>query len=192
MTIDTVQFTSMEQGTREEYEFLHRLEADYIARLPERVFAGLRRLDDGLSGYRVTRLQHSLQTATRAQEDGADDEMVAAALIHDIGDDLAPDNHSQLAAAIIRPYVRAEVTWTVAMHGLFQLKYYGHHIGLDPNEREQYRDHPWYDTCDQFCARWDQASFDPDYPTLPLDAFEPLVRAIFTRPPFDPAIIDAA
>ena len=121
----------------------------------------------------MTRLEHSLQTATRAQDDGADVEMVVAALIHDIGDELAPDNHSQLAAAIIRPYVRAEVTWTVAMHGLFQLRYYGHHLGPRSGRQRCHIDHPWYDTCDRFCARWDQASFDPAYPTLPLEAFEP-------------------
>jgi predicted HD phosphohydrolase len=189
MTMETVQFTRMENGTREEYQLLHRLEAEYIAALPDRILASLRQLDGGLAGYRVTRLEHSLQTATRAQSDGADVEMVVAALLHDIGDELAPDNHSQLAAAIIRPYVRAEVTWTVAMHGLFQLRYYGHHVGLDPDARDDYRDHPWYDTCDRFCAEWDQASFDPDYPTFPLDAFEPLVREVFSRPAFDPAIV---
>jgi predicted HD phosphohydrolase len=143
MTMETVQFTRMENGTREEYQLLHRLEAEYIAALPDRILASLRQLDGGLAGYRVTRLEHSLQTATRAQSDGADIEMVVAALLHDIGDELAPDNHSQLAAAIIRPYVRAEVTWTVAMHGLFQLRYYGHHVGLDPDARDDYRDHPW-------------------------------------------------
>ena len=184
--METVQFTRMENGTREEYQLLHRLEAEYIAALPDRILASLRQLDGGLAGYRVTRLEHSLQTATRAQSDGADVDMVVAALLHDIGDELAPDNHSQLAAAIIRPYVRAEVTWTVAMHGLFQLRYYGHHVGLDPDARDDYRDHPWYDTCDRFCAEWDQASFDPDYPTFPLDAFEPLVREVFSRPVFDP------
>jgi predicted HD phosphohydrolase len=189
MTMETVQFTRMEDGTLEEYQLLHRLEAEYVAALPDRILASLRLLDDGLAGYRVTRLEHSLQTATRAQSDGADIEMVVAALLHDIGDELAPDNHAQLAAAIIRPYVRAEVTWTVTMHGLFQLRYYGHHFGLDPNRRDEYRDHPWYDTCDRFCAEWDQASFDPDYPTLPVAAFEPLVREVFSRSAFDPAVI---
>ena len=187
--METVQFTRMEDGSFEDYQLLQRTEAAYIAGLPDRILAGLRRLDDGIAGYQVSRLEHSRQTATRAQADGADVEMVVAALIHDIGDDLAPENHSQVAAAIIRPYVRAEVTWTVLMHGLFQLRYYGHHIGVDPEAREAYRDHPWYDTCDGFCARWDQASFDAAYPTLPLEAFEPAIREVFTRPPFDPTIV---
>ena len=182
--METVQFIRMADGTKEEYELLHRLEAEYASRLPQRIVATLRRLDDGLAGYRVTRLEHSLQTATRAQRDGADVEMVVGALLHDIGDELAPYNHSQLAAAIIRPYVREEVTWTVLMHGLFQLRYYGHHLGLDPEVREQYRDHPWYGTCDRFCADWDQVSFDPAYPTERLDAFVPLLEEVFTRPAF--------
>ena len=185
----TVGFTQMRDGTREDYELLHGLERQYVAALPDRLLVALRRLDDSLAGYKVTRLEHSLQTATRARADGADVELVVAALVHDLGDELAPDNHSQLAAAIIRPYVRAEVTWILEMHGLFQLHYYGHHIGVDPDGRDAYRDHPWFDSCVEFCERWDQASFDPDHPWEPLESFEPLLREVFSRPPFDPAIL---
>jgi predicted HD phosphohydrolase len=188
----TVEFTRMADGTRDEYQYLRGLELEYIAELPERLIQALRRLDDGLAGYQMSRYQHSLQTATRAMRDGADIEMIVAALIHDIGDDLSPENHSQVAAAIIRPYVRAEVTWVVAMHGIFQMKYYAHHIDLDPDLREAYRDHPWFDSCDNFCARWDQESFDPDYPTEPIETFEPMLREIFSRHPFDPAIVQDA
>ena len=183
----SVSFTQMKDGTRADYQLLHRLEGDYLASLPDRLMAALRRLDDGLAGYQVSRLQHSLQAATRAEADGADIEMIVAALVHDLGDDLAPDNHSQLAAAIVRPYVRAEVTWVVEMHGVFQMIYYGEHVGLDPNGRDAYRDHPWFDSCANFCERWDQASFDPGYPTKPLEHFEPMLRVIFGRVPFDPA-----
>jgi predicted HD phosphohydrolase len=185
----TVQFTRMADGTKADYDLLHGLEAEYASHLPERILAGLRQLADGLGGYQISRLEHSLQTATRAQRDGADVDMVVAALVHDIGDELSPFNHAQVAAAILRPYVRAEVTWTVLMHGVFQLRYYGQHVGLDPEAREQYRGHPWYGTCDRFCADWDQASFDPAYPTEPLEAFAPLVREVFTRPAFDPAVL---
>ena len=152
----------------------------------------MRLLDDGLAGYQVSRYQHSLQTATRAMADGADTEMIVGALIHDIGDDLSPENHSQVAAAIIRPYVRAEVTWVVNMHGIFQMKYYAHHIDLDPDLREAYRDHPWFDSCEHFCSQWDQESFDPDYPTEPIETFEPMLREVFNRHPFDPAIVQDA
>lgn len=182
--MQSVQFTQMRDGTAAEYALLHQLEREYIAALPDRVLAGLRALDDGLGGYQVTRLEHSLQAATRAERDGADIDWVVAALVHDIGDDLAPENHSQMAAAILRPYVREEVTWVVAMHGLFQQHYYGHHLGLDPDAREAYRDHPWFESCERFCERWDQAAFDPSYPTEPLAHFEPLVRAVFGRPAF--------
>lgn len=188
----TVAFTEMSHGTCAEYQFLHGLERQYVAALPDRLLASLRGLDEGLDGYRVTRLEHSLQTATRARDDGADVELVVAALVHDIGDGLAPDNHSQMAAAIIRPYVREEVTWVVSMHGIFQMRYYGHHVGLDPNERDAYADHIWYASCDRFCDRWDQASFDPDFPTLPLEAFEADLRQVFTRPPFDTQVIAGA
>lgn len=181
--MEQVRFTQMRDGTFEEYQFLKTLEHAYIAALPDRILGALRELDDGLGGYRVTRLEHSLQSATRAEADGADVDWIVAALVHDIGDTLAPDNHSQMAAAIIRPYVREEVTWVVNMHGLFQQHYYGHHIGLDPDARDAYRDHPWFASCERFCERWDQAAFDPDYPTAPLGHFEPMVREVFTRTP---------
>ena len=178
----TVQFTQMRDGTREDYSLLHELEKAYLAALPDRILADLLRLGDGLAGYNVSRLGHSLQTATRAELDGADVDWVVAALVHDIGDVLAPENHAQLAAAVLRPYVRDEVTWVVNMHGVFQQHYYGHHVGLDPDARDAYREHPWFDRCVQFCERWDQASFDPDYDTFPLEHFAPIVREVFSRP----------
>jgi predicted HD phosphohydrolase len=184
-----VSFIRMADGTRADYALLHGLEQQYVSHTPDRIMAALRRLDDGLAGYRVSRLEHSVQCATRAELDGADVEMVVAALVHDIGDELAPENHSQLAAAIVRPYVRAEVTWVVAMHGLFQQYYYGHHTGIDRNARDAFREHPWYESCVTFCERWDQEAFDPDYPSHPLEHFEPMLREVFTRPPFDPTIL---
>ena len=181
---DLVSFTQMIDGTRDDYQLLHRLERTYIDALPDRLIDGLRRLGDGLAGYRVSRLEHSLQSATRARRDGADIDWIVAALLHDIGDELAPENHSQVAAAIIRPYVSEEVTWVVTMHGLFQMAYYGQHLDLDPNGRDGYRDHPWYESCVRFCERWDQASFDPEYDSDPLESFEPLLREVFARPAF--------
>lgn len=181
----TVSFTEMKNGTQADYDLLHDLEQGYNARLVDRLLESLRRLDEGMGGYQVTRLGHSLQTATRAEEDGADIDMIVGAVIHDIGDELAPENHSQFAASIIRPYVRAEVTWVIEMHGLFQLYYYGQFRGLDRNGRDAHRDHPWYQSCADFCEQWDQASFDPEYPTMPLEHFAPMVREVFARKPFD-------
>ena len=181
-----VSFRAMKNGTREDYELLDRSERDFALGQPERVLAALRKLDSTLEGYPVSRLGHSLQCASRALADGADDELVVAALIHDVGDELAPYNHAELAAAILRPYVRPEVTWIVEQHGLFQTYYYVHHMGGDRNMRERLKDHPWYAAGIAFCERWDQASFDPEYPTRPLEDFEPLVRRIFSREAYDP------
>lgn len=189
VTMNAVSFRRMDEGTVEDYKFLHQLEQDYVRGLPDRILTALKELDNSLSGYQVTRLEHSLQSATRAEEDDADIELIVAALVHDIGDSLAPENHSQMAAAIIRPYVRAEVTWILEMHGLFQMYYYADKLGLDKNGRDAYRKHKWFDAAVQFCEKWDQVSFDPDYPTKPLSYFTPLVHEVFSRPPFDSAIM---
>ncbi len=187
-----VSFRRMEDSTREDYELLDRYERDYVAELPARILAALRQLQHSFGGYPVNRLEHSLQAATRALKDGADEELIVAALVHDVGDELAPYNHAQIAAGILQPYVRAEVTWIVEQHGVFQSYYYAHHLGSDRNGRERFRDHPCYGACKDFCADWDQCSFDPDYPWEPLSAFEPLVRKIFTRPPHDPRYVNPA
>ena len=186
-----VSFRAMKDGTREDYLLLDESERAYATGLADRVLESLGRLDHSLEGYPVTRLGHSLQAATRAARDGADEELVAAALLHDIGDELAPYNHAELAASILRPYVRPEVTWIVAQHGLFQNYYYVHHLGGDRNARDRYRDHPWYAACAHFCAAWDQCSFDPAYRPEPLSYFEPLLRRIFARTPHDPRYVSA-
>ena len=184
-----VDFTRLEDGTRADYELLDRAEREYTRALPDRVLAALGKLDQSLPGYPVSRLEHSLQAATRALRDGADDELVVAALIHDVGDDLAPYNHAEIAAGILRPYVRPEVTWIVEQHGLFQTYYYAHHSGGDRHARDRFAAHLWYPACREFCARWDQCSFDPRYPWEPLGAFEPRIREIFTRTAHDPRYV---
>lgn len=181
-----VSFRRMQDGTREDYLLLDQSERDYAVGLADRVLEGVRKLNHSLEGYPVSRLEHSLQAATRAWQDDADEELVVAALVHDIGDELAPYNHAELAAAILRPYVRPEVTWIVEHHGLFQTYYYAHHMGGDRYARERLKDHPWYAACALFCERWDQVSFDPEYRSRPLADFEPLVRRIFARTPHDP------
>jgi predicted HD phosphohydrolase len=180
-----VSFRRMEDGTREDYLLLDQSERDFAAGLSNRVLAALHKLDNSLEGYPVTRLEHSLQVATRAEAAGADDELVLGALIHDIGDELAPYNHAEVAAGILRPNVRPEVTWIVEQHGLFQTYYCVHHLGGDRHARERLKDHPRYDACIAFCD-WDQASFDPDYASRPLAHFEPLLRRILSREARDP------
>jgi predicted HD phosphohydrolase len=190
--LGVVSFHRMEDGTREDYALLERAEREYVDALPDRILAAVRKLDQALQGYPVSRLGHSLQAATRALKDGADDELIVAALIHDVGDELAPYNHAEIAAGIIRPYVRPEVTWIVEQHGLFQTYYYAHHYDRDRNAREKFRGHPWYQACKDFCADWDQCSFDPDYPSEPLSTFEPRLREIFSRPAHDPHYVGKA
>ena len=183
-TQEVVAFTSMAEGTREDYELLERLEEEFARGTAERVLTMLLDLSGSLSGYQVDRLEHSLQCATRAYRDGAEEEMVVAALLHDIGDLLSPFNHSELAAAVLRPYVSERTYWIVLHHGLFQSYYYAHHTGGDRNARDAYRDHPWYQDTVEFCHRWDQSSFDPEYESLPLEFFQPMVERIFSREPF--------
>ncbi len=149
------------------------------------MLAHLEGLSDSLGGYKVSRLEHALQTATRARRDGAGEEMVVAALLHDIGDVLAPRNHGELAAAVLRPCVAEATHWMIAHHGVFQAYYYAHHLGGDRDARDRYRGHPHFAATVDFCDRWDQASFDPDYDTMPLESFEPLVRRVFARQPFE-------
>ncbi len=186
----TVSFSRMEHGTREDYLLLHELEQHHIAGTAERLLRELARQDEETyEGYKITRLGHALQTATLAERDGADIEWIVAALLHDIGDGLAPQNHDRFAAEILRPYVREEVTWTVEHHGPFQMIYYAHHYGWDPNEREKYRASPYWQSCADFCGRWDQAAFDPEYPTKTLAQFAPLVREVFARKAYDPAVL---
>jgi predicted HD phosphohydrolase len=187
--MNQVAFTQMKDGTAAEYKFLQALEHDYVSALPDRLLAALEGLGDSLQGYQISRLEHSLQSATRAEADGADIDMVVAALVHDVGDALAPENHSQMAAAILRPYVRAEVTWVIEMHGLFQMKYYAHHYGNNPDGYLAYADHKWFDSCVRFCERYDQAAFDPAYPTKPLAYFAPMLREVFGRKAFDPEVV---
>jgi len=178
----TVTFTAMADGTRAEYDLVFAHEAANMTQQADRVLNWLAMMA-GDSPYQISRLDHCLQTATRAERDGADDETIACALLHDIGDVLAPANHSQVAAALLRPYISARNDWIIEHHGLFQGYYWMHHYDQNRHSRARYADHEHYQACVEFCARWDQCSFDPGYPTQPLEHFEPLVRALFAKSP---------
>ena len=182
MTEDSkVGFTTMEAGTRADYDLVFTHDEANAAGVADRALGWLRSMDDE-SPYRVTRLGHSLQSATRAEADGADAETIVCALLHDVGDVLSPLNHSQVAAALLRPYVSDKNYWVVQHHGLFQGYYWFHHFDRDRDERDRYQAHEFYDECVRFCAEWDQNCFDPAYPTSPLEHFEPLVRELFANP----------
>jgi predicted HD phosphohydrolase len=191
MTEDAlVSFTQMKDGTKDEYLMLHELEKPFHAGTADRLLRELARQgEETLAGYRITRLEHGLQCATRARRDRADIDWVVAALLHDIGDGLAPQNHDRFAAEILRPFLREEVTWVVEQHGTFQMHYYAHHYGWDRELREQYSHSPYYQACVDFCERWDQSSFDPDYPVDPLESFAGEVRRVFARKAWDAAVI---
>ncbi len=187
--METVSFTQMKDATKADLDLLverHRLHADGVA---DRVLHLLRDHDSMDGGYKIGRRRHAVQSATRAWRDGADADWVVGALLHDLGDDLAPFSDGHLPAAILKPFVREQVTWTVAHHTVFQTVYYAHLVGGDPAAREAFRDSPYFDDCAEFCERWDQSSFDPGYPDEPLSRFEPLVHAIFSRAPNDPAML---
>lgn len=185
----TVAFTQMKDGTKEDYAFLEDHETEYARGTADRLLNALVDLDQSLSGYKVTRLEHSLQSATRAWRDGADTDWVVSALLHDIGDIYAPYNHDEYAATILRPFVRQQCSWCIQTHGDFQLLYFGHHVGADQHKRDRHKGHVYFDDCAAFCERWDQASFDPGYNSLALDHFAPLVREVFARKPYDPGVI---
>ncbi|ASJ73613.1 HD domain-containing protein [Granulosicoccus antarcticus] len=179
----TVAFTRMRDGTAEEYAFLEEIEVAYAKQLPQRIEEQLQKLEESLGGYRVSRLEHSLQSATRAYHDGRSTEYVVAALVHDIGDELAPHSHSEMAAAILRPYVSERLYWIIKTHGIFQMYYYGEQTGVDKHARERYRDNHWYADAVEFCEKYDENCFDPDYTSKPLSFFRPMINEVFTREP---------
>lgn len=181
--MDKVNFVRMADGTAEEYAFLAQHEKQFASGLPGRIVEALEKLENSFAGYKVSRLEHSLQSATRAFNDGRSTEYVVAALVHDIGDELAPFSHSEMVAAILRPYVENRIYWIIKHHGIFQMYYYAHHIGMDRNARDQFRDHPWFEDCAEFCEKYDQNCFDPAYPSKPLTFFVPMLEEIFGRSP---------
>ena len=184
MDMKKVKFTQMKDGTKEEYLLLEKHEKKYIQNTADRIVKFMDGLNSTLEGYQISRLEHSLQTATRALNDKADDEMVVAALLHDMGDELAPLNHSEYAAAVLKPYVSEKTHWIIEKHGEFQMYYYAHHLGGNKNQREKYKGHKYYQGTVDFCEYWDQKSFDPNYKSLPLKEFEPMVKKIFSRKPY--------
>ena len=179
-----VNFTEMKNGSKEDYELLEKYEKNFERKTADRLLKYLASQTTTLEGYQITRLEHSLQAATRAYKNGESEEMVVATLLHDIGDDLAPMNHSQYAASIIRPYVSEKTYWIILHHGLFQTYYSAHHLGGDRNARDKFKDHKYYQDTVDFCEKYDQSSFDPNYKSMSLKEFAPMVKKIFDRKPF--------
>ena len=175
--VPRAKFSTFAESTAEDWAIIAPLLNVTQSFVPDRVLTLLRDLKNDHGGFPVDRLEHSLQTATRAERDGRDEEYVLCALLHDIGDTLSPFNHPAVAAAIVQPFVSRENHWMVEHHGIFQGYYFWHYIGLDRNAREEYRDSPYFEYTEEFCAKYDQVAFDTDYQSEPLEHFEPLVRA---------------
>ncbi|WP_439814778.1 HD domain-containing protein [Zavarzinia sp. CC-PAN008] len=179
---DRAQFTAMQDGTAEDYAKIQAHDREFAKHSVDRVLSHLNLLAGDHGGFRIDRLTHSLQSATLAHRDGADEELVVCALLHDIGDTLGCFNHADIAAAILKPFVSEKNLWIIENHGIFQGYYFFQHLGLDRDMREQYRGHPYFQACADFCAKYDQNAFDPNYDTMPLEAFEPMVRRLMSRP----------
>ena len=175
-------FREMLEGTKEDWDIIAEHAKGFNKGLAKRVLDHLRLLDGDFGGFPVDRLTHSLQTATRAHRDGRDEEYVVCALLHDIGDTLGTYNHPDVAAAIIKPFVSERDHWICEKHGAFQGYFYFHHVGMDQNIREQYRGHEHFEACAEFCEKYDQAAFDANYESAPLDFFEPMVRRVMEKP----------
>jgi predicted HD phosphohydrolase len=179
---DRAQFHAMTESTYEEWQIIGGELERFAKQLPDRLIAHLRLLRGDYGGFPVDRLEHCLQTATRAYQAGRDEEYVLCALLHDIGDTLGPFNHADVAAAIVQPFVSEENHWLVAHHALFQGYYFFHFLGLDRNVREKFRGHPHFAKTEEFCRLFDQVAFDPNFRSMPLEAFEPMLKRRFHQP----------
>ena len=180
--LQRAKFTSMTVSTQEEWMAIGQISAPYNRQMPDRMLAHLKMLGDDEGGFAVNRLEHSLQTATRAFKDGRDEEYVVCALIHDIGDVLSPSNHAEMGAMVLKPYISEQNHWMMDKHGIFQGYYFFHHLGLDRDMRDQFRGHPHFEYCAQFCHLYDQNSFDPTYQSMSVEDFEPMLRRVLAAP----------
>jgi predicted HD phosphohydrolase len=178
--MEKMHFTSMDQGTKADFEVLKKVHEHTLENLPNQLFALLENLAKD-TAYNITRKEHCLQTATRALRDNKDDEYVVVALFHDIAEPLGPFNHGEVIASILHPFISRNNYWMLVQHGLFQTYFYGDKLGLDPNARDQYKSDPAYDQTVEFCAKYDEISFDPNYKSEPLSTFDPIVRRVLKK-----------
>jgi predicted HD phosphohydrolase len=178
--IGKMRFRRMDEGTRDDYEVLKRVHEHNLATLPDLLLGLLSDLGADIN-YPISRLEHSLQSATRALRDGRDEEYVVCALLHDIGESLGPLNHGEVVASILAPFVTEENRWMLANHPVFQVYFYGSYLDIDPNARDKFIGHPCFEQTAEFTALYDEVSFDPDYESEPLATFEPMVRRVLTR-----------
>lgn len=177
---DRAGFRAMTEATVDDWTRITEANRAFSRSLPDWLLGQLALLRDERHGFLIDRLEHSLQAATRAHRAGLDEEYVVCALMHDIGSMLAPTDHAEFAAMVLKPFISEKNHWMLRHHDIFQTYYFNHFFGLDPNGREQFRGHPYFEYTADFCERFDQAAFDPDYPSMPLEAFEPMVRRVLS------------
>jgi predicted HD phosphohydrolase len=182
ITNTRARFHAMSDSTREEWQMIGGELERFAQRLPDRLTAHLELLRGDYGGFPVDRLEHCLQTATRAYQAGRDEEYVACALLHDIGDTLGPFNHADVAAVIVQPFVSEANHWMVAHHAIFQGYYFFHYLGLDRDMRDKFRGHPHFEKTAEFCRLFDQVAFDPNFRSMPLEAFAPILQRLFRQP----------
>ena len=175
-------FTRLGDATREDWRLILSNYKPWASALPNRVLAHLRLLEGEHGGNPVDRLQHCLQTATLALRDGRDEEYVVCALIHDIGDTLASFNHAEFAATMLKPFVSEKNYWIVLNHGVYTGYYWFQYLGTDRNKRDELRSHPWWRDLEDFCLKYDCAAFDPQYESMTLEEFEPMLRRVLAKP----------
>ena len=128
-------FTRMDESTSEQWMNIATVTMEAQPRVANQILNMLRGLSDITDGFSVHQLEHAVQTATRAEDDGADEQVIVAALLHDVGKLISVINHPRIAAEILRPYVRDEVFWMIAAHQDFQGRHYYSFLGMDPTWR---------------------------------------------------------
>jgi len=177
--LQRAKFTTLQHATPEDLAIVRKADKALLDELPQRIIEHLQLLEFVPNGHPITQLEHSLQAATRAYQDGRDEDYVVCALLHDVGDITCPHDHAAFAAMLLKPFVSESLCWMIEKHPIFQKYYYFDTLGRDPNERDKYRESPYFDMTVEFCERYDQNSFDPDYSSLPLESFYPMIERVF-------------
>ncbi|OLB98418.1 MAG: hypothetical protein AUH30_07760 [Candidatus Rokubacteria bacterium 13_1_40CM_68_15] len=159
---------------------------------------------DAHYGEAVTQRDHALQCATLASRAGADDELVLAALLHDLahlvtpeGRDTAQRHHGHEGAALVRPFVPARVAWIIEHHvaakrylcavdpvyfarlspaSVQSLRAQGGPLAAE--EQTALAAHPWFADALRV-RRWDEEAKDPEAKVRALAAWVPLLEKYF-------------
>jgi len=177
-------FRRMDESTAEQWAHISERTMTNQGRVADRFLMLLESLSSISDGFITDQLTHCLQTATMAERAGADDEVIFGSLCHDIGKAISVPNHGAISAEMIKPYVRDDVYQSIKNHQDFQGKHYYHHFDVPTSLRDRFAGESWFALCEEFTDDWDQQAFDPDYDTLPLSHFEPLIRELTARARF--------